>query len=1477
MAEDYLYLDFGANAEIEEEYNRDRLYKVGLKEQFDKLPVRGDYETFIKESVARSDVQVGISFPNFERDGPIPLGKKRWYNIAARIHLNRTKFDLVMMCDLCEYTPKNLPPHRFLSVKGFTLIDKDTMACGEVTVTCDVFARLEFAGVWYNETREATKYLTEEDINNSVFSTGFLLRLQDKYVAEPHAKVLDRLAKWQRYLDSKKEIIDKDLETGYSCDDGPEFLIAYYKNNCAEGETSRAVKFLTVKSKNDVWSSVRLPDSEAAPLFHFRHDFLKKDYDADPEIRKSFERFTSGRSLLLSEKVVVEEKRTFDGSVERLPKYNRATQLMESRISSKAAEEEIQNTAKIDKLIDDGNKKKAKAKADARADYDRELENMLSHYTKNLLSGDLEPYAAEVRVRVEPVIAEERLALVDKYRRDVESRIAETEAEMAKARKSSEEASAEREKLEAEAEELRASVKKLTAEVTTGKDNKAVKQASDKLKDAKARLKSKEEGARKAGKKVSDAVVTLGKLEAEASRFREDAASAESRYDLDEMVSKAAAPEIEARRKGLVAEKRKSLEVSLRPKYEQLLTEKEAEIQAGVDDAVATVLREETRIRLHVFYRLDMENSADPESILSSIEEKCGGREMFLYKDPSGDKAIIARQALALKNLRKGYVMNPFLATALFSSTSQKTRAEAEINHFFSKRLNDKQKEAIRKAVSSNGMFLIRGPPGTGKTEVIAEITAQLVAQGKKVLIASENHKAVDNAFQRLPELPILRRVRLFGGFAAKKEERNPYSVNYLTRNFYNDIAKCLEDEVDKASNAQKYADQLDSIIADLRRRDKEVEGLRTEADRELAEIRKLEADIERLNRKVASDLDDNAEYETEILGLEDTIRGIENVESEVFDRETASVEVIHAGGRLPPETVRALYAMRKTEINRQFKVLEEHKVLFDLLNARARGGADAKAAEVGIIEYEKEHGVNAFELSILKVFPAGIPDRQTVLSLKELVEDAVMDVISEIRKKIDDARSICNDTTRNEQAIRSMERELQETRSGDAFKAYDDARSALDSDIREVLSRNNIAGTFKTASEGIDFLEQEKDRIKRSAKKGLSRELQAAYTKMADYLRDENVTARDEETLNEKLLEYANVIGLTCTTRDNIKTSVGEVDLKRVNLDVVIVDEVSKVSFLEVLYPILYGKTVILVGDDKQLPPTYQSNVTEEEMFRYDPDLVNPELEKEFKRMYESSFFKELYLAMPECNKAMLTVQYRMHPDIMDADNIFYDGKLTYGGAEGNREHYLEIRGGSQRKVITKNSHLVFIDADGEEVRGYSGGTSRVNYREIDVILYLLKKMEANCTRDRYGRDLGGRRFDRQDDRLSLGVICGYADQAKIIRNKLRGFKFQSFNRSDDEQFMVDTVDNFQGDERDIIILSLTATDTRHSFMTKFNRINVAISRARCLLVVVGNSKAFSNLKIELDGKDDYVYRRIVDAAKGHHGYFTDRDVLGE
>ena len=88
--------------------------------------------------------------------------------------------------------------------------------------------------------------------------------------------------------------------------------------------------------------------------------------------------------------------------------------------------------------------------------------------------------------------------------------------------------------------------------------------------------------------------------------------------------------------------------------------------------------------------------------------------------------------------------------------------------------------------------------------------------------------------------------------------------------------------------------------------------------------------------------------------------------------------------------------------------------------------------------------------------------------------------------------------------------------------------------------------------------------------------------------------------------------------------------------------------------------------------------------------------------------------------------------------------------------------------------------------------------------------------------------------------------------------------------------MDDFQGDERDIIILSLVRTG-RSTFISDFRRINVAMSRARRLLVLVGNAESLEQEEIDLDGQGEPrpVYKEIIDRVKESGGYLTSDDVM--
>jgi superfamily I DNA and/or RNA helicase len=114
-------------------------------------------------------------------------------------------------------------------------------------------------------------------------------------------------------------------------------------------------------------------------------------------------------------------------------------------------------------------------------------------------------------------------------------------------------------------------------------------------------------------------------------------------------------------------------------------------------------------------------------------------------------------------------------------------------------------------------------------------------------------------------------------------------------------------------------------------------------------------------------------------------------------------------------------------------------------------------------------------------------------------------------------------------------------------------------------------------------------------------------------------------------------------------------------------------------------------------------------------------------------------------------------------------------------------------------------------------------------------------------------------------------------------------FNEKADSKLVISTVDDFQGDERDIIILSMVRNPQNHAksdpgFVTAYQRINVALSRARRLLIVVGN-KGYLEDKgvIDLpdvfgegnDRKNFYVYREVIGAISRYGTILDDEDIL--
>jgi superfamily I DNA and/or RNA helicase len=336
------------------------------------------------------------------------------------------------------------------------------------------------------------------------------------------------------------------------------------------------------------------------------------------------------------------------------------------------------------------------------------------------------------------------------------------------------------------------------------------------------------------------------------------------------------------------------------------------------------------------------------------------------------------------------------------------------------------------------------------------------------------------------------------------------------------------------------------------------------------------------------------------------------------------------------------------------------------------------------------------------------------------------------------------------------------------------------------------------------------------------------------------NLSEDEKRKLQEVYIKNANVIGITCGQAPKLTPK----ELRTfASFDTIIIDEVSKATAPELLLPAIKGKKLILIGDQHQLPPMIEDKTLAQ---------MAEESGKEY-RFLDRSYFKERYKEAPDAIKRMLSIQYRMHPDIMAAINQFYQRPLECGLNQPDieRDHQLESA------LVRKNRHLIWVTpplvsahaqkqrsqtilvrnrTSGREVFRYQSnynsfgeeadGTSYKNYREVEIIEKICEEFQRIWT---LKKAAGA-------ERKEIGVITFYAAQEKLLYDRLLSRNDNS-SRFPALNVRVGTVDRFQGMERAVIIVSMVRNNSQRDigFARRDERINVAFSRAQELLVIVG------------------------------------------
>lgn len=410
-----------------------------------------------------------------------------------------------------------------------------------------------------------------------------------------------------------------------------------------------------------------------------------------------------------------------------------------------------------------------------------------------------------------------------------------------------------------------------------------------------------------------------------------------------------------------------------------------------------------------------------------------------------------------------------------------------------------------------------------------------------------------------------------------------------------------------------------------------------------------------------------------------------------------------------------------------------------------------------------------------------------------------------------------------------------------DFYSLLDKENDWIQFNDRLRMSQNYLKQLFENAK---DFKE---------VKKIFEKELGSEFLKLKNIQRDwfaflGGVTVEDGKDRKKSMLNngsteidfltammlQTNIMGATC-----IHIASSKYNKVNFRFDYVIMDESSKASPAETLVPINMGQNIILIGDHKQLPPV----ITREEAVKKN---VKTELEDnglDFEKAFGESLFEKLIKAFETDESKqnyikMLDIQYRMPKQVGSLiSKYFYEEKLknpeTSIIPDYDKQKHHEL-------TLKKDTSIIFFStSQRENPNDNDNKFNRQNKCNVQAIKELLEKLNTL-----YSDNLN------KEKPFTIGIIAGYRGQVDLLKSSINLSQYSNFvqvvtdengKQKKTNLIEINTVDKFQGAERDIIIYDIVRSSKGQSnigFLDDYRRINVAFSRVKRLLVVVGDSE---------------------------------------
>ncbi|MFH1432722.1 MAG: AAA domain-containing protein [archaeon] len=724
---------------------------------------------------------------------------------------------------------------------------------------------------------------------------------------------------------------------------------------------------------------------------------------------------------------------------------------------------------------------------------------------------------------------------------------------------------------------------------------------------------------------------------------------------------------------------------------------------------------------------------------------------------------ILDRLKPIIENLRKGNVSSDNVKILDFMLGENRPQYCKKSVSFISKRLNENQKDAVRKSIEADDFHLIIGPPGTGKTYVIEELIRQFSKRNQKILITAWTNLAVDNIIKRLMNRELEKIVRIgpieeidaevkeYSIFEKMKKHKDWKEVERL-QDIINSIFCNLPKKRDEIDSAQEEINKLNEKKKTL---DKKRIGLLSEKQKYLDLISKstITTDSQDISStfNAITELTKKSEF---CSTLSKNILQMNELETKIPDKkeiqklkiQTRDMKISILGIKIKS----FFYKFDNVEIEKLKIKYKKNRDYLDEISVLQKRSKQLRKICIG---------------EFYKMYPDGngFPDRDA-LNFEFRIYNVLKEHYLPTLKEQEASKIKMKDFELTNEVYIIYEGFL-ETK----IDLYDSKIKSINTELFiQINHKNDLSGEYQNLSSSLDYHKRTVEKLKKA--------------------------------IISEIINDADIIAATAISSCHYF-------LDDIDFDVMIMDEASQVASFMSLLPILKCKKIILVGDNRQLQPIEEEDISKE---------MNLSIFNRFFELYP-------YAA------TLLTIQYRMHEIIAQiASEIFYEGKLRTSESVNERILRLNV---CSNQFLSPMMPVLFID------------TSKRGYYEDEIGSGCSNSKEAMYVADIVSL------FINEVNAEDIGVITPYVKQKLLIKKYLNDIKINNVE--------VDTVHKYQGREKDIIILSF-ARSKRYSFpeyKLKFIEneclVNVAITRARNKLILVGDYKTLYR---------GYLLRKVID-----------------